>query len=61
MSIHFRGRPAGATPAGGTYQPHRVWRPSASSRSSTAPAVWTVLAALCIVAILTAGLHVLFH
>jgi hypothetical protein len=62
MGIHFRSR-AGAGPDPARDHPEQVWRPSAGrpSGGDTAPRVGAVLAALAIVALLTAGLHVLFR
>jgi hypothetical protein len=62
MSIHFRSR-AGAGLETARYHPNQVWRTSAGrpSRGDAVPRVWAVLAALAIVALLTAGLHVLFR
>ncbi len=62
MGIHFRSR-AGAGQQAAQHHPHQVWRTSAGrpTRGDTAPRFSAVLAALAIVALLTAGLHVLFR
>ena len=61
MTLRVDGRPDGQKPAGG-FRPDRVWRPSAgAARGSGLPHVGPVLLALLVVALLTLGLHVLFH
>jgi hypothetical protein len=68
MDSRIGGRPAGPTPADGTRVgpavaptlASRGWRISTRPRG-TMPTWWSVGAALLIVALLTAGLHVLFR
>jgi hypothetical protein len=62
MSILFRSR-AGVGADGAPHHPHQVWRTSAGRppRADAATRIWAVIAALLVVGLLTAGLHILFH